>query len=282
VKKPKQGNSQMKRILFSLIILVLALSLTPPVYAAAEGDDGSGNKYAVIIGIADYPGKTYDLWHADEGAREMKKALVKEYGFAKENVLLLLNNDATLEAIVGAIAWLEYVEGPDSTVVFYFSGHSFQFPDLGDPDLGIGPLDMDIESDGYDEGIGSYDGYPIVDSVLGAALFTFESQKMTVILDGCNTGGMLDEGELQATGRIVCTAAGADQLAWDSPNNGSTVFGYAFVDQAILKGKADGINVYGDGVSIEEALVYATAYIMAAIPDSVPQIYDGYEGELIP
>jgi uncharacterized caspase-like protein len=261
----------MKRILPILVIMALALVLAAPVAAVAKSNEGA-DKYAVVIGIADYPGKVNDLYHADEGAREMKKALVKEYGFVKENVQLLLNGDATLENIAAAIAWLEYMEGPDSTVGFYFSGHAFYVED----EYG---LDTDVEGDGYDEGIGSYDGYPIVDSALGEAFSTFESQKMTIILDGCNTGGMLDEDELQASGRVVCTAAGADQLAWDSPNNGSTVFGYAFVDQAILKGKAD---VNGDGVSMEEALAYAYYYVTAAIPDSNPQIYDGYDGELVP
>jgi len=262
----------MKKILSVLVLLALIVTMAAPVVAAAKGNEGA-DKYAVVIGIADYPGKANDLYHADEGAREMKKALVKEYGFAKENVLLLLNDEATAEAIAGAIAWLDYMEGPDSTVVFYFSGHSFYIED----EYGLDA--MDDESDGYDEGIGSYDGIPIVDSLLGAAFSTFESQKMTVILDGCYTGGMLDEGELEADGRVVCTAADADQLAWDSPQNGSTVFSYAFVDQAILKGKAD---VNGDGVSMEEALAYAYYYITAAIPDSEPQIYDGYAGELIP
>jgi metacaspase-1 len=271
-----------KKALAIFILFALIIPMVVPVVAMAKGNDTGNNKYAVVIGIANYPGKANDLWHADEGAREMAKALVNEYGFARDNIKLLLNGDATLEGIGAAIAWLEYMENSDSTVVFYFSGHSFQIPDEGYPELGIGPLDSDTEADGYDEGIGSYDGYPIVDSLLGAAFSTFESQKMTIILDGCNTGGMLDEGELVADGRVVCTAAGADQLAWDSPNNGSTVFSYAFADQAILKGKADGLlGQYGDGVSMEEALAYAYYYVTAAIPNSEPQIYDGYAGELV-
>jgi len=273
------GDPKVKKMLSVFILLALVAATVVPVAAGAKANDEGADKYAVVIGIGNYVGKGGDLYHPDEGAREMKKALIKEYGFAKENVLLLLNDDATAEAIAGAIEWLSYIEGPDSTVVFYYSGHGGQAPDGGIPDLGIPPLDSDIEADGCDEGIVSYDGVPIVDSVLGQAFSTFESQKVAIILDSCYSGGMLDEGELVADDRVVATACDAGQLSYDSHPNGSTIFDYLFVDQAILKGKAD---VNGDGVSIEEALAYASYYITAAIPGSEPQICDSYAGELVP
>ena len=86
--------------------------------------------------------------------------------------------------------------------------------------------------------------------------------------------------DLQAPGRVICSACKADQYAWDVLELGNTLFGYYFIDEGILDGEAD---VNGDGaVSMEEALEYAAFWVTAAQPLSEPQIYDGFAGELVP
>ena len=64
------------------------------------------NKWAVVIGIADYQGWANDLYHPDEDAREMYAALTEIYGFPEDHVRMLLNEEATLYNIREAIAWL--------------------------------------------------------------------------------------------------------------------------------------------------------------------------------
>jgi hypothetical protein len=256
----------------------------------------SVNKWAVVIGIADYEGREYDLYHPDEDAKEMQKALITEYGFPAQNIKLLLNRQATAEAIVSAIDWLAEKEDANSTVVFFFSGHGFQVPD----DLG---WDADVEWDGMDEGIVSYDLLPLTDGFLAYKFSTFESQKFALIFGSCNSGGMFDSWldkhgrptsdpkravtpvDLQAPGRVICAASMANETAWDYSELGNTLFGYYFIDEGILDGKAD---VNGDGaVSMEEALAYAQ-WGMSEGPEtdpsftSHPQIYDGFAGELVP
>jgi hypothetical protein len=239
-------------------------------------EDTSADKWAVVIGIADYEGTEYDLYHPDEDAWEMTRVLVRDYGFPRENIIQLYNEEATFAAIVAAIQWLKVNEGPNSTVVFFYSGHGFQVPDWY-------LLDGDIESDGFDEGIGSYDLYPIPDGYLAALFQGFESQKFTLIFNSCNSGGMFDDDDdLQAEGRVIVAACAADQLAWDSRRLDNTLFGYYFVDRGIRRGLAEGLHISGDGVSMEEALEYAYPLVTAVHPDSQPQIYDGFEGELVP
>ena len=249
----------------------------PPEWAGGGDNNGNGevaNKWAVVIGIADYEGTEYDLWHPDEDAKEMARALTKDYGFSTGNVKVVLNGEATVEAIVSAIDWLALNEDENSTVVFFFSGHGYRATD-GDN------WDADIESDGYDEMIVSYDFYGLPDGLLRDRFSNFETPKFALIFAQCHSGGMFDDPnvDLQAQGRVINSACKADQYGWDYFTLGNTLFGYYFVDRGILKGRAD---VNGDGVSMEEALVYTYPLVMTKQPESEPQIYDGYEGQLIP
>jgi hypothetical protein len=136
----------------SLIDTVKPLAKRPPPAPAA-------NKWAVVIGIADYQGTGNDLWHPDEDANEMAKALVTNYGFASDHVRILLNRKATANAIAAAISWLVASEDSESTVVFFYSGHGSSISDNEG-------WDSDTESDGYDEMIVSYDLYGITDGYL--------------------------------------------------------------------------------------------------------------------
>lgn len=253
-----------------------------PPWAGGGGGNGNGkaaNKWAVVVGIADYQGTTDDLWHPDEDAKEMKEALIK-YGFPKSNIKVLLNKKATAQAIVNAIRWLAENEDADSTVVFFFSGHGFRVSDSEG-------FDDDAESDLHDEGIVTYDGYGLPDGrsglyvTLGNEFANFDTQKFALIFGSCHSGGMFDDDDLQASGRVICSACKADQFGYDYFFLGNTLFGYYFVDEGILHGLAEGLHVSGDGVSMEEALDYAYPRVTAVQPDSQPQIYDGYDGELI-
>lgn len=256
----------------------------PPEWAGGGDENGNGqaaNKWAVVIGIADYQGTEADLWHPDEDAKEMARALSKDYGFPTGNVKVLLNREATAEAILSAIYWLELNEDGNSTVVFFFSGHGYRaVDDYVFPDGTVG-WDADVELDGYDEGIVSWDMYGLIDGDLKDRFSAFETQKFALIFGSCHSGGMFDDPsvDLRTEGRVISSACKAGQYGWDYFTLGNTLFGYYFVDRGILKGRAD---LNGDGVSMEEALAYASPLVAAEQPDSEPQIYDGYTGELIP
>jgi len=238
------------------------------------------NKWAVVIGIADYQGSGYDLWHSDEDAKEMAKALTENYGFSKDNIKLLLNRRATANAIVGATDWLLKNEDTESTVVFFFSGHGFRAADdVVFPDGSIG-WDADTETDGYDEGIVSYDFYGLPDGWMQEKLSALESQKVALGFGSCHSGGMFDDDDdLQAPGRVIASACKADQYAWDYLLLGNTLWGKYFVDEGLLQGLADSD---GNGASIEEGHKYADPRVTSERSDSHPQLSDQYVSELIP
>jgi uncharacterized caspase-like protein len=250
---------------------------TPPGQDKKPPPEPTANKWAVVIGIADYQGRGNDLWHPDEDAKEMKEALINDYGFADDNIKILLNRKATASAILDAIDWLAANEDAESTVVFFFSGHGFRVDDGWDP-----PQDADVEADDKDEGIVSYEFVGLTDGLLRDKFSTFETKKFALIFGSCHSGGMFDDDDdLQAPGRVIVSACEADQYAWDYLLLSNTLFGYYFIDEGILEGLAE-TDVPADGVSMEEALAYASPLVIAEQPDSWPQIYDGYKGELIP
>jgi len=236
----------------------------------------TGDNWAVLIGISDYQGTTNDLWNPDKDAIDMQTALIEKYGFPSGNIMILLNSDATAQAIVGAIDWLDTVEQAGDTVVFLFSGHGYRVSDKSG-------WDSDREPDRYDECIVSYDMYAIADGYLRQKFSAFETSKFALIFGSCYSGGMFDSPtDLQAAGRVICSACKANQYGWDYLSLGNTLFGYYFIDEAILQGKAEGLNVNGDGVSTEEALKYAYPRVTALQRKSQPQIYDGFAGEFVP
>ena len=229
------------------------------VYIGAPQPD----RWAVVIGIADYEGRDSDLWHPDEDAKEMKQELL-EVGYPSENIKLLLNRRAKASAIASAIDWLIANEKAGDEVVFFYSGHGFRISD------GEG-WDDDVEFDGYDEGIVSHDFYGLTDGYLRNKFSAIESTKFALMFGSCYSGGMFDDNDdLQGTGRVISSACKADQFGWDYLQLGNTLWGYYFVDEGLLDN-----NAY----SVESAHEYAYPYVVAQQPDSQPQLYDNYPGD---
>ena len=237
------------------------------------------NKWAVIVGISDYPGLENDLWHADDDAQEMRDALVANYGFPEENIKLLLDRKAKFRDIVGAIEWLAAREDADSSVVFFFCGHGFRRADAEN-------WDTDIEDDSQDEGIVSWDMYGLPDGMLKEKFSAFETTKLTMVFGSCFSGGMFDDDDdLQNVGRVIPAGCEADQYCWDYYGLGNTLFGYYFIDRGMLNQLADGPDP-DEEVSVEEAFAYARAEVTGHEPSppepQEPVISDKYPGDLVP
>ena len=226
----------------------------------------TGAKWAVIIGIADYQGTGSDLWHPDEDAKEMYTELTRQQGYPKANVKLLTNRGAKASAIAGAIDWLAASEKAGDEVVFFYSGHGYRAPDSEG-------WDSDVESDGYDEMIVTYDFYGLPDGWFKTKFAAVESTKFALMFGSCHSGGMFDDNDdLQGTGRVIASACKADQYGWDYLQLGNTLWGYYFVDEGLLGNRAN---------SVEAAHAYAYPYVVAQQPDSQPQLYDNYSGDFI-
>jgi hypothetical protein len=238
-----------------------------PVKQAATGVLGapsSGAKYAILVGISDYPSTANDLQYSDDDAQDIYNALTTLYGYIPDNIHLLVDMGASYTAILDAVNDIKGEAKAGDEVVFFFSGHGAK----GQADDG--------DKEKIDEAIVSHDGNPsgsliyIWDGQLRDWFTGFNTLRIIFIFDSCLAGGMTD---LQATGRVINMAASESGLSYESDLWHNGQFTYFFVDQGMLGGKADrydhdkdSILPEGTDVVVEEAFDYAKANCQMQTP----------------
>jgi len=79
--------------------------------------------YAIVIGVADYPGPDNDLSYTDDDANDVYDMLVNDYNFKPSNIIRLIDSAATKGAISGALDQMASVITPNDIFFFYYSGH---------------------------------------------------------------------------------------------------------------------------------------------------------------
>ena len=204
-----------------------------PVKQAATGTLGAecqGSRYAIVIGISDYPGTENDLEYSDDDANDMRDALVGVYGYNPSDIHLLLNADATFTAIRDAISDLESKVLAGDEIVFFFSGHGAK-----------GRAD-DGDKESIDEAIVTHDGYNLVylwDGQLRSWFEGFATSRIVFIFDSCLAGGMTD---LQASGRVINMACSESGVSYEGDVWGNGQFTYYFVDRG-MTAREDRYNV---------------------------------------
>jgi hypothetical protein len=273
-----------------------------PAPGAATGVLGQpvfGNKYAIVIGISDYPGTANDLSYCDEDARDMVTALTSLYGYDEKNIIPLIDNEGThlstlnasfdnidnaVNGIKGRVA-ADPSPGQDE-VVFFFSGHGakgkFTYDNAQDKLQGV-------DSNGIDEAIVCHDGKQdgqlvyIWDGQLRDWFAGFNTSRIIFIFDSCLAGGMTD---LAASARVINMACSETGVSYESSSwgGGHGQFTYYFVDQGMLSGLAGKYDYNRDGtlyqpqdVSVEEAFDYAKANCVW----QTPTIGDSFINDLL-
>jgi hypothetical protein len=233
------------------------------------GEPVSGERYAVVVGISDYPGEGSDLNYADDDANEMYDALTGVYGFT--NVTLLMDMDATRSAILTAI---DDIPADADEIVFFFSGH------------GMRGVAEDGDNEKIDEAIVAHNGVqlvPIWDGELREAFAGFTASRIVFIFDSCLSGGM--RSDLEGQGRVIAMATTESGLAYESTAWEHGEFSYYFIDEGMFQGEANTHDYDGDSilkepeqVTTEEAYDYAKANCKY----DKPTIGDFFEDDLLP
>ena len=105
---------------------------TMPAVNGAPATAVRGNRYAVVIGVADYKfagnGGLSRLAFADKDARDFAETLV-QIGWSQDNIKLLTNDQATKPAVMHALqTWLRRA-GKNDTIVLFWSGHGWPDPE---------------------------------------------------------------------------------------------------------------------------------------------------------
>jgi len=101
--------------------------------AAAPPEKITGDKYAVVVGVSRYKyagAGLSDLRFADRDASAFRDFLLSPDGgsFPKENILFLVNEDATAQNLRSALFTFLTRPRPQDLVVIYFAGHGAPDP----------------------------------------------------------------------------------------------------------------------------------------------------------
>ena len=215
---------------------------------------GSPTGHAVVIGVAKY-----------RNAPRLPKAVLNDAGdvaailqskaycgYEPRNVQLLLDGNATLERIRGALATLAEASGADDSVVIFFSGHGARVGDPADTESALLPVECD--------------GRALRETSLSEAEFSLAlrrvaARRLLVLIDACHSGGVgsfkgrreggwatlgYSQGTLgrlaQGTGRVLIASSRADEESWVLPSARNSLFTTHLLDA--LHGRA---RTSGDG-----------------------------------
>lgn len=234
---------------------------------------------------------------------------------AKNNILTLIDSQATLENIQAAFAWLDEHEGPNTTVQIFYSGHGGKTQDLdGAADEPTDNLDEFIAAydTNFDEIVGDYVNV-VTDDLLDTWLSSLESTHVAVLLDSCFSGGMIGPSavtssrlirrglplpasagasastdpaielaaDLAKSGRDILTASTVNEASYEVDELQQGVFSY-YLMMALLDPNTD--TSRDTIISVQEAYNYlsgrVSAYV-ASFPDpQTPQYYPGVTGSV--
>jgi len=164
------------------------MALILPLLAFGPQERTDLTHWALVVGISDYihfdDVEGGDLPGAEHDARRIRDVLVMRGGFPESNVRMLLNHDATRDAIEeGITEWLVGNARPGDNVVIFYAGHGSQMWDEdGDEDDGldetIAPADVVASSTEFD----------ISDDQFNDWLGMLPTDNVMVVLDNCNSG----------------------------------------------------------------------------------------------
>jgi tetratricopeptide (TPR) repeat protein len=185
-----------------LAALALALTLSADDEVLPVAQAPYDHRWAVIIGI-DYANRTGDkadeiqpLKHARSDAESIAKVLVDAYGYAPEQITVLLEEKATGKAIKralgeGGVADPDRVSGNDS-VLIYFAGHGVRRSLGGENFKGfLVPYDAEtLEGKGVDYSSCLSIG-DLVDDLKGAS----PARHKLLVLDCCHSGEVFKAGQ---------------------------------------------------------------------------------------
>ena len=238
------------------------------------------DKYAILIGINDYPEgtkdpkKTEDLRWSLNSVSAMYNLLNIRYGFPGGHIQMLTEDEATETMFKNAfnrVVEEEYIDSND-IFVFYFAGHGGLQESTGKE--GIHLQDNQVC---FDHDLRTY---------VDEKLRKYHDPTAIVILDSCHSGGMAYDTDtisprdgVNGDKTIMLMAANTSGTAGQSENLGMGVFTH-YLHDALVVSKEVANSDDDPRISLEEAFAYAspltTKYMYDNDEQQHPQIMDHY------
>ena len=249
------------------------------------------NVWAVVIGVNSYP-NIRQLKYAVNDATAFYNHLVEYNQVPKENVVLLLDEDANLTRLRSALGiYLKNKASKDDMVIIYFAGHGATERDASSPD-----------GDGLEKYLLPYDVDPkelyataMPMEEISRLLGRIRSDRLVFIVDTCYSGASggrtisvadiragISDGFLDritgGKGKIILTASGANEVSAESDELQHGIFTHFLIKG--LQGQADSD---GDGlITVDEVYTYVSKQVPQATNQEQHPVKKGIvEGPLV-
>jgi hypothetical protein len=220
---------------------------------AAVSSNFKGRKFALVVGISHYKyheGGLGDLAYADVDARSLRDFLQSREGggFSPEDIVYLENEQATIEAVRGALAGFLPKAGPGDLILIFIAGH-------GGPDP-YAPKDLYFML--HDTKLADMQRTALPMSELQETLkHRVRAERLVVFIDTCHSAGLSGERLVTTrgvennlinlyaarlyteSGRAVLTSSDVNEVSQESTRwgGGHGVFSWALLEG--LRGAAD-------------------------------------------
>jgi len=258
--------------------------------------DGNQEYWGLMIGVDCYQENTERLSFFAIETTQIYNTLLVSSHWKKENIELLLDEQATKSNIINGFNWIQNVADEDDFVVITYNAHGGQLS------RDYFPID---EEDGKDECLTTYKSKLnplelIRDDLFSSLIKKVKSKNICVIITSCHSGGMPDlkSARLQKIAKLknflLPTSESIEEKWMKSFSNDIKADGMVILmscreDESCYgyfrEGVNEGLQGYGDynqdgKCSAEEAFEYAYQKVTNNYwLDNTPMIIDNYPGE---
>jgi hypothetical protein len=266
-------------------LLALTVALLLPVSAAAQlvlakSDTPAGlpvytGSHVLIVGINKYPNlpKALQLQYAVNDATEVRDILVAHYGFPRENVKFLTDDQATLANIRAALS--EFGDRlkvkADDRILVYFSGHGQTIKDGSGADRGfLVPSDAKVNLENPQ--LATFEATCLPMQEVWDKLDPSPAKHIAIIADACFSGLLTKarsigpeyglSAYLTMPARQAITAGGRGQKTWEADKYKHGVFTFNLLQE--LKRRAK-----------QKQQIFPMVELFAAVLDPVVQMSKG-------
>lgn len=258
-------------IIFTSIPMISGQNNDQNIKKSDASSDEETEYYAIIAACSEYNDSKLNLPrfippHKEWKLKTFYNNLIKAENWKEENIILLINEEATIKNITSAFN--EMANNVDENDVFLFSwqGHGSQVVDMST----LENPDFD-EEDGYDEVMDPYNAYRdengvlhnyITDDELNNMFSSINAKGQFIIFDCCYSGGIVKD--LKSENRVLVALTEEDNVGLIDlfvgfPMTMSLSLG---LKTGLLKNKKDKNN--NGFISAEEALNWSEPIIKIA------------------